>query len=136
MTRVFVNGTFDIVHRGHLEMLEYACSLGDEVLVAIDSDRRVKELKGSTRPINNQIDRQFMLESLKYVNKVCIFDSDQELVDTIKQYGVDIMVKGSDYKGYPIIGQEYCKRIEFFKLKDEYSTTKTIQDITRRRRPR
>jgi D-beta-D-heptose 7-phosphate kinase/D-beta-D-heptose 1-phosphate adenosyltransferase len=136
MTRVFVNGTFDIVHRGHLEMLEYACSLGDEVLVAIDSDRRVKELKGSTRPINNQIDRQFMLESLKYVNKVCIFDSDQELVDTIKQYGVDIMVKGSDYKGYPIIGQEYCKRIEFFKLKDEYSTTKTIQDITRRRRLR
>jgi rfaE bifunctional protein nucleotidyltransferase chain/domain len=136
MTRVFVNGTFDIVHRGHLEMLEYACSLGDEVLVAIDSDRRVQELKGSARPINNQIDRQFMLESLKYVDKVCIFDSDQELVDTIKQYGVDIMVKGSDYKGYPIIGQEYCKQIEFFKLKDEYSTTKTIQDITNRRRLR
>jgi len=136
MTRVFVNGTFDILHRGHLEMLEYACSLGDEVLVAIDSDRRVRELKGSARPINNQIDRQFMLESLKYVDKVCIFDSDQELVDTIKQYGVDIMVKGSDYKGYPIIGQEYCKQIEFFKLKDEYSTTKTIQDITNRRRLR
>lgn len=136
MTRVFVNGTFDIVHRGHLEMLEYARSLGDEVLVAIDSDRRVTELKGSSRPINNQFDRQFMLESIKYVDRVCIFDSDQELIDTIKQYGVDIMVKGSDYKGYPIIGQEYCKRIEFFKLKDEYSTTKTIQDITRRRRLR
>ena len=76
MTRVFVNGTFDIVHRGHLEMLQYARSLGDEVLVAIDSDRRVRELKGGGRPINNQIDRQFMLESLKYVDRVCIFDSD------------------------------------------------------------
>jgi D-beta-D-heptose 7-phosphate kinase/D-beta-D-heptose 1-phosphate adenosyltransferase len=136
MTRVFVNGTFDILHRGHLEMLEYARSLGSEVMVAIDSDRRVRELKGKDRPVNNQIDRQFMLESLKYVDRVCIFDSDQELIDTIKQYSVDIMVKGSDYKGYPIIGQEYCKQIEFFKLKDDYSTTKTIQDITRRRRLR
>ena len=136
MTRVFVNGTFDIVHRGHLEMLQYARSLGDEVLVAIDSDRRVRELKGRDRPVNNQIDRQFMLESIKYVDRVCIFDSDEELIDAIKQYSVDIMVKGSDYKGYPIIGQEYCKRIEFFKLKDEYSTTKTIQDITNRRRLR
>jgi len=136
MTRVFVNGTFDIVHRGHLEMLQYARSIGDEVMVAIDSDRRVKELKGHDRPINNQIDRQFMLESIKYVDKICVFDSDQELVDIIKQYGVDVMVKGSDYKGYPIVGQEYCKRIEFFKLKDDYSTTKTIQDITRRRRLR
>lgn len=136
MTRVFVNGTFDIVHRGHLEMLQYARSLGDEVLVAIDSDRRVRELKGRERPVNNQIDRQFMLESIKYVDRVCIFDSDEELIDAIKQYSVDIMVKGSDYKGYPIIGQEYCKRIEFFKLKDEYSTTKTIQDITNRRRLR
>lgn len=134
MTRVFVNGTFDIVHRGHLEMLEYARSLGDEVLVAIDTDRRVKELKGPARPVNNQNDRRYMLESLKYVDRVCFFDSDQELIDLIKQYDVDIMVKGSDYKGYPVIGQEYCKRIEFFKLLDEYSTSKTIQHIINRRR--
>ena len=134
MTRVFVNGTFDIVHRGHLEMLEYARSLGDEVLVAIDTDRRVKELKGPARPVNNQNDRRYMLESLKYVDRVCFFDSDQELIDLIKQYDVDIMVKGSDYKGYLVIGQEYCKRIEFFKLLDEYSTSKTIQHIINRRR--
>ena len=136
MTRVFVNGTFDIVHRGHLEMLKHARSLGNEVLVAIDSDRRVQELKGKTRPINNQTDRQFMLESIKYVDRVCVFDSDEELINIIKQYGVDVMVKGSDYKGYPIIGQEYCKHIEFFKLKNEYSTTKTIQHIADRRRLR
>ena len=74
------------------------------------------------------------LESLKYVDRVCFFDSDQELIDLIKQYDVDIMVKGSDYKGYPVIGQEYCKRIEFFKLLDEYSTSKTIQHIINRRR--
>lgn len=134
MIKVFVNGTFDIIHRGHLELLQYARSLGDELLVAIDSDKRVKELKGPSRPINNQNDRRFLLESLKYVDRVCFFNTDEELINTIKQYDVDIMVKGSDYKGYPVIGQEYCKRIEYFKLQDEYSTTKTIQRIVDRRR--
>ena len=65
--KVFVNGTFDILHRGHLEMLQYAASLGDCLVLAIDSDRRVKELKGLLRPINNQADRKFMLDCIKGV---------------------------------------------------------------------
>jgi D-beta-D-heptose 7-phosphate kinase/D-beta-D-heptose 1-phosphate adenosyltransferase len=68
--KIVVNGTFDILHRGHIEMLEYAKSLGNELLVCIDTDNRVRQLKGSTRPINNQADRAFMLQSLKCVDTV------------------------------------------------------------------
>ena len=78
--KVMVNGTFDILHRGHLQMLQYAKSLGDHLLVAIDTDRRVKELKGLDRPINNQMDRRFMLESLRCVDTVYFFDSREELI--------------------------------------------------------
>ena len=131
MKRIFVNGTFDIVHRGHLELLEYAYNIGT-VLVAIDTDRRVKELKGNTRPINNQNDRAYLLRSLKFVSGVVTFDTDQELVDTIKMYQPDVMVKGSDYKDRPIIGAEYCKEIIFYNLVNGYSTTKTIQNIINR----
>jgi rfaE bifunctional protein nucleotidyltransferase chain/domain len=131
MKRIFVNGTFDIVHRGHLELLEYAYNIGT-VLVAIDSDRRVKELKGNTRPINNQDDRAYLLRSLKFTSGVVIFDSDQELIDTIKSYQPDVMIKGSDYKDKPIIGASFCREIKFYDFVDGYSTTKTIQDIINR----
>ena len=131
MKRVFVNGTFDIVHRGHLELLECAYNIGT-VLVAIDTDRRVRELKGSSRPINNQNDRAYLLRSLKFVSGVVTFDTDQELIDTIKSYQPDVMVKGSDYKDKHIIGAEYCREIKFYNLVNEYSTTKTIQDIINR----
>lgn len=132
MKRIFVNGTFDIVHRGHLELLEYAYNLG-AVLVAIDTDRRVRELKGTSRPINNQDDRSFLLRSLKFTAGVVTFDTDQELIDTIKSYQPDIMVKGSDYKDKPIIGAEYCKEIKFYDVVNGYSTTRKIQDIINRR---
>lgn len=131
MKRIFVNGTFDIVHRGHLELLEYAYNLGT-VLVAIDTDRRVQELKGHSRPINSQDDRAYLLRSLKFVSGVITFDTDQELIDTIKMYQPDVMVKGSDYKGKPIIGSEYCREIKFYDVVNGYSTTKTIQDIISR----
>ena len=132
MKRIFINGTFDIVHRGHLELLEYAYNLGT-VLVAIDTDRRVRELKGTSRPINNQDDRSFLLRSLKFTTGVVTFDTDQELIDTIKSYQPDIMVKGSDYKDKPIKGAEYCKEIKFYDVGNGYSTTRTIQDIINRR---
>ena len=77
--KVFVNGCFDLLHRGHLELFEYAKSLGDHLTVGIDSDSRVKELKGNHRPINTQDDRKFMLESLKWVDEVRVFDCDMEL---------------------------------------------------------
>lgn len=131
MKRIFVNGTFDIVHRGHLELLEYAYNLGT-VLVAIDTDRRVQELKGTSRPINNQNDRAYLLRSLKFTSGVVTFDTDQELIDTIKSYQPDIMIKGSDYRNKPIIGAEYCREIKFYDIVNGYSTTKTIQDIISR----
>ena len=128
---IFVNGTFDILHRGHLEMLEYAASLGNHLLVAIDTDRRVRELKGSTRPINNQEDRRFMLSRLKGINEVKLFNSDDELEHIIQVYQPDVMVKGSDYRDKPIIGEEHCREISFYEH-TSHSTTNTIKSIINR----
>jgi rfaE bifunctional protein nucleotidyltransferase chain/domain len=132
MKRIFVNGTFDILHRGHIELLNYARSQGDHLLVAIDSDERVRQLKGSARPINTLADRLLLLSNLRSVDQVASFNSDQELESIIKQYAPDAMIKGSDYVGKHVIGAEYCKAIEFYNLVDGYSTTKKIQDITGR----
>jgi len=130
MTRVFVNGTFDVLHLGHLAMLNFAKSLGTHLVVAIDSDERVKRLKGPNRPINNVSERKIMLENLKAVDSVEIFDTDEDLINIIKT--CDIMVKGGDYKTLPIIGKEYIKVVLFDRI-DEYSSTKKIQDIVDRR---
>jgi len=133
MRRIIVNGTFDIVHRGHIEMLNYARSQGDYLLVAIDSDRRVSELKGPTRPVNNQEDRKFYLDNLKAVNACWIFDSAEELEHICKIYKPDVMVKGSDYRGKPIVGSEYCNTIQFYNIVPNYSTSKIIEDINNRK---
>ena len=103
MTKIIVNGTFDILHRGHIMMLEYARSLGDELLVCVDTDRRIKELKGPSRPINTEADRVFMLASLKCVDQVWTFDDVDDLIEQIKKYQPDIMVKGSDYRGRSVV---------------------------------
>jgi D-beta-D-heptose 7-phosphate kinase/D-beta-D-heptose 1-phosphate adenosyltransferase len=126
MKRVFVNGTFDVLHLGHLAMLNYAKTLGDHLVVAIDSDERVKRLKGPTRPINSVNERKVMLENLKAVDQVEIFDTDEDLINIIKT--CDIMVKGGDYKTLPIIGKEYVTVVLFERI-DEYSSTKKIQHI-------
>jgi D-beta-D-heptose 7-phosphate kinase/D-beta-D-heptose 1-phosphate adenosyltransferase len=131
---VVVNGTFDILHLGHIRLLELARSYPNSyVYVLIDSDRRVKELKGSDRPVHNEYERASFLFALKAVDRVDIFDSDQELIDYIKNYQPDVMVKGSDYQGKPIIGQEHCKQIKFYDRFKNYSTTNTIQNIINRR---
>ena len=132
MIKVIVNGTFDILHKGHIELLEYAKSLGGMLLVCIDSDRRVSELKGPTRPINNQYDRTYMLTALKCVDLVWVFDSAEELIDQIKLFKPDIMVKGDDYKGKPIVGEDLINEIKFYDRDSLYSTTNIIQRITNR----
>jgi rfaE bifunctional protein nucleotidyltransferase chain/domain len=132
MMHIFVNGTFDVLHPGHVALLKYARSLGNNLLVAIDSDRRVRELKGPGRPFFNQLDRKQTLESLRWVDSVEIFDTDAELEHIITLYEPDIMVKGSDYVNKPIIGEEHCGRIEFFERINEYSSTQAIQHLTRR----
>ena len=130
MKQIIVNGTFDIVHSGHLALLNYARSLGDYLIVAIDSDRRVKELKGADRPVNTQAERQELLSNLRSVDDVRIFDSDQELVSIIAECAV--MVKGSDYRDRPIVGSEVCSSIVFFERIDGFSTTEKIQHIANR----
>jgi D-beta-D-heptose 7-phosphate kinase/D-beta-D-heptose 1-phosphate adenosyltransferase len=129
---IFVNGTFDILHRGHLELLNYAKSLGDFLLVGIDSDDRVKEKKGPTRPIYNQGERKFFLENLKAVDSVDIFSSDSELESMIKSFNPDIMVVGSDWKSKSVIGSHYAAKLIFFDRIGDYATTKTIQSIINR----
>jgi D-beta-D-heptose 7-phosphate kinase/D-beta-D-heptose 1-phosphate adenosyltransferase len=131
MTKVFVNGTFDVLHPGHVMLLQYAAGLGS-VTVAIDTDRRVTELKGAGRPFFNQKERGLMLQGLRYIDRVCTFDTDQELEHIIQTIQPDIMVKGSDYRGRAIIGQEHVPHIEFFERIHEYSSTKAIQHLVTR----
>ena len=127
MKKVIVNGTFDVIHPGHLALLNYAKSLGDFLVVAIDADARVKELKGPTRPINPQDERKLLLENLRAVDQVIIFNSSEELIDIIRS--CSIMVKGSDYKGKSVIGVANCEQVIYFERLDEYSSTKKIQSI-------
>ena len=131
--RVIVNGTFDILHRGHIEMLNFARSQGTYLLVCIDSDRSVRELKGSSRPINNQEDRKFALDNLKSTNAVWIFDTQEELEHICEIYKPDLMVKGSDYRDKKSTGAEHCKAIKFYDLVPNYSTSKIIENINNRK---
>jgi D-beta-D-heptose 7-phosphate kinase/D-beta-D-heptose 1-phosphate adenosyltransferase len=122
MKKVWTNGTFDVLHVGHLKLLEYAASFG-QLTVGIDSDKRVKELKGLDRPFNNTLDRKYFLESLKFVHNVVVFDSREELINMVKQFEPDYMVIGSDYINKPVFGSEYAKELLFFTKLEEYSTT-------------
>jgi rfaE bifunctional protein nucleotidyltransferase chain/domain len=134
MTTVMVNGTFDVLHPGHVAMLNTARSYGDHLIVAIDTDRRVKEIKGEQRPINNQIDRRIMLSALKAVDIVEFFDSTEELITLMERYKPDVYVKGSDWKhDTQSTAHQYCKEVIYYDRMEPYSTTKTIQDIANRR---
>lgn len=131
--KVMVNGTFDVLHRGHLQLLNYAKSLGDQLLVAIDSDRRVKELKGDDRPINDVDDRKILLYNLKSVDIVMVFDSEEDLLDIVKEYKPDVYVKGSDWKhDKNSIAEQYCNKVIYYDRIGNYSTTEIIQRITDR----
>tara|TARA_Y100000289_G_scaffold13804_1_gene12939 strand:- start:145 stop:543 length:399 start_codon:yes stop_codon:yes gene_type:complete len=123
----FVNGCFDVLHPGHIEMLKYARSSGDYLIVAIDSDRKVEEMKGPERPIFPQHDRALMLRAIRYVDVVHIFDTKEDLEQLLESIQPDIMVIGSDWKGKEVVGSQYAKSVRFFDRIGGYSTTKTIQ---------
>ena len=122
---VFTNGCFDIVHRGHLELLKYCSTLG-KVVVGLNSDQSVKKLKGSNRPFFSQEDRKFMLQSLKYVDQVIIFNQETPL-QLIENLRPDFIVKGGDYSPEQIAGNEISQVIIFDYI-DGYSTTKVLNN--------
>ena len=124
--KVWINGCFDILHTGHLDILEYAKKRG-QLIVGIDSDRRVSELKGKNRPINTQKDRKRMLLSLRFVDEVYIFDSSDELRQLIKDLEIDIMVDGEDYNDKEVIGSEKSKQGVIYYPVDDRSTTNIIK---------
>lgn len=126
MPKVWTNGCFDVLHRGHIELFKYAKSLGDELIVGIDSDRKVKHDKGGRRPVNKMEDRMEMLHSIKYIDRVVHFDSKDELEALIKHHRPDFMVVGSDWKGKEIVGGAYAQTILFFERIEGYSTTKIL----------
>ena len=124
--KVWVNGTFDILHIGHIKLLEFASQFG-EVRVGIDTDERVKQLKGESRPINNISDRIDFMNSIKYVNSSVSFSTDEELCDRIKEWDADIIIVGNDYKDKKVIGSHLVKEIIFFDKIDGHSSTKIIE---------
>jgi D-beta-D-heptose 7-phosphate kinase/D-beta-D-heptose 1-phosphate adenosyltransferase len=128
---IFTNGCFDLIHRGHLELLKYCQKIGTTVIVGMNSDKSARKLKGKNRPINNEQDRKFFLESLKYVDRVFIFDEETP-INLIKTIKPDVIVKGGDYKSEKVVGSDLTEVIIFDTI-DDYSTTKTIQRITGRR---
>lgn len=123
---IWTNGCFDVLHIGHAKMLEYAKSLGDELWVGIDSDERVKELKGASRPINNEFARMLMLYHIKWVDKVFIFASDFQLSEMIKE--ADEMVVGEEYKDKKVIGSKNVNLVHFFPRIGNFSTTGIINE--------
>ena len=125
--KVWTNGCFDVLHRGHIELFKYAKSLGDELVVGIDTYEKVKLDKGKNRPINNLQDRMYMLQSIKYIDKVIPFDSTEDLRKTIRWYQPDLMVIGSDWKGKDVIGREFSDKLVFFDRVGNYSTTKILE---------
>tara|TARA_R100001443_G_C3296361_1_gene164120 strand:- start:227 stop:616 length:390 start_codon:yes stop_codon:yes gene_type:complete len=124
---IWVNGCFDILHRGHLELFKFAKSQGSFLVVGIDSDRRVKINKGDDRPVNNQEDRKFFLECIKYIDKVVVFDNDYELQTCISLHNIDYLIVGSDYKNKKVIGSQYAKEVIFFDRIGNYSTTNILE---------
>ena len=123
---IWVNGCFDVIHRGHIELFKYAKSLGDKLIVGIDSDNKVKKDKGNHRPFNKLEDRIEVLKSIKYINEIYNFDTAQGLETLIKKISPDIMVVGTDWKGKIIIGEKYTKEVIFFDRVGDHSTTKIL----------
>ncbi len=129
---VFTNGCFDIIHRGHVEYLNQAKSLGDYLIIGVNSDNSVKKLKGEFRPINKENDRAFVLDNLKAVDFVIIFNEDTPY-EIIKKTLPDFLVKGGDWKEEDIVGADIVKsnggKVLSLKYIKDYSTTSIIKEL-------
>ena len=127
---VFTNGCFDILHAGHVSVLEFARNKGDVLVIGLNSDASVKRLKGPTRPVNAQSDRALVLAALESVDAVCVFEEDTPY-ELIKQVRPDILVKGGDYKPMEIVGREFAGKVVRFALLKGRSTTNIIKKVSK-----
>lgn len=129
---VFTNGCFDILHRGHVAYLNEARTLGDLLIVGLNSDQSVKRLKGESRPINAELDRKFVLENLKSVDFVEIFEEDTPY-DLINRIQPQVLVKGGDWKPEQIVGSDIVLaaggEVKSLRFEDGYSTTGIIKKV-------
>ncbi|MEO1940609.1 MAG: D-glycero-beta-D-manno-heptose-7-phosphate kinase [Candidatus Thioglobus sp.] len=125
---IFTNGCFDILHAGHVRYLEIAKSYGDVLILGLNSDRSVTALKGKGRPINAQLDRAYILAALEAVDYVVIFDEDTPY-NLIKVIKPQVLVKGGDYEGKAVIGQDIADELKLVQFVDGKSTTRTIEKI-------
>lgn len=128
MRRIWTNGCFDILHIGHIKLLEFAKSQGDYLIVGIDSDERIKGSKGEERPINNQKDRCEFLRAIGVVDEVVIFNSSEGLSNAVKENFIDLIVIGDDYEGKDVIGSEHAD-VLFFKKIPDISSSSIISKI-------
>ena len=125
---VFTNGCFDILHAGHVSVLEFSRSKGDVLVVGLNSDESVRRLKGPTRPVNKQHDRALVLGALESVSYVCIFNEETPY-NLIKAVRPDVLVKGGDYKPNEIVGREFAGKVVRFALLKGRSTTGIIKKV-------
>ena len=125
---VFTNGCFDILHVGHVKYLEEAKSYGDVLILGLNSDASVRRLKGESRPVNAEDDRAYILAALEAVDYVVKFEEDTPY-ELIKAVAPHILVKGGDYKGKDIVGQEIADELRLVEFVDGRSTTKIIERI-------
>ena len=129
MTTVWCNGTFDILHPGHIQLFKVARLLGDKVIVATDTDEKIKKDKGEHRPINNLCYRVAMLEAIKYIDVVHTFDDRKELEDLIQLYSPDILLLGDDWRDGDVVGREFAREVRHLPRVGGYASSKTIKRI-------
>ena len=125
---VWCNGTFDILHPGHIELFKIGKSLGDKLIVATDTDEKIRQDKGTSKPVNNLCDRICMLQAIKYIDEVLYFGNRKELEGLIELYSPDILLLGDDWKGGDVVGIQYAKEVRFLPRLN-YSTTDIIKKI-------
>ena len=126
---IWTNGTFDVLHMGHIKLFREARKLagpGGQVIVGTDSDERVRELKGPERPINSLFNRVDFLRAIKYIDIVCTYSSEYNLESLIQQYRPDILIIGDDYIGKSVVGSEFAKKLVYFPRYGGLSSSKVI----------
>ena len=129
MSIVWTNGTFDILHPGHIELFKVARALGDKVIVATDTDEKIRKDKGEHRPVNNLKYRVAMLEAIKYIDVVHTFGSRQQLEDLVQLYEPDILLLGDDWRDGEVVGWEYAGETRFLPRVGGYASSNTIERI-------